>query len=200
MVNETETKEMNITKVSQELFLEAVKTLPIECFRMEFRMFINELVFPKNDDNEKKYISACLKNNTIPYSLMKFRYREDKDFFVPDDFMIYHDKISESIQKLIEGGKFNELEIKTSAGSAFENFRKENGFLDLMLSNGYKLANGCIEGNYGNSDLTFSSGYMGGKRFELTLGHKLADEDREKLVGWFKELEDKYQHKQGKLL
>lgn len=202
MTSETETKKMKITKVSQELFVEAIKTFPVDCSNMEFRMYAKTPDFPIKDDSEERYVSECLENNIIPFSLVEFRYRQDKGLFVPDDFRIYHDKISESIQKLLEGGKFNQVEIKnyTDSCAAFEEFRKENGLLDLMLSKNYKLSSGDIEGNYGNSNLIFFAKYMGRKRLELVLGYKLADEGREKLVGWFKELEDKYQHKQGKLI
>jgi len=213
MVNQAQTGEMKIAVVSQELFTEAIRTLPLSPEHVELTMLANGIVPEYKEDRREEYVAKCLEQDIIPFSGITFEYNEKENLFVPTEQKIVSCEES-TTRKAVEGGKFNKLDIKTwirSPSQSFEDFKKEGGFLDLLLENGYQFYYGDIwlnhmhfrgynAGDSKDGGLVLSAGYIGIKGLELELWSEIDSGDEKKLVNWFSELKDKYQHKQGKLI
>jgi len=166
---------------------------------------------------------ACEANKRIPYSTFKFEYDSAFDLFLPrgssqNTLPIVNNHLTveekrQAVDSFVRNGHFYELEIivENDSEKAFDNFR--TGFLEVLSDSKYNFAYGDMQfaifrKSENVSELTASLefdilGYKKDKSVILMSGPaypdqlsrfaELSDNDRIKLVNWFKNLAKTYE-------
>ncbi|MDP3027243.1 MAG: hypothetical protein Q8N63_06040 [Nanoarchaeota archaeon] len=202
----TAEKDQHIKNTSQELAVEALRTLPIIPSYGFFKFFANGIQEPEWSRIEKeeladknRYTSECSKAKVIPFSRIKFEYDWDKKIFVPETS--FHDSIipheNEFIMALLDGGKIHKINLETSQHKygGFDFFRQN--FLQTLINKKYQIgeinlwlthfhSTGYEAGDSPDSTLAFKTD-TSKKGLILHLGSEVS-EDTEKLESWFKNL------------
>ncbi len=200
-------------KVSQELFREAVETIPshIEYAGLEFT-YAGIPRFGYEDD-EKKYVSECVQQGVMPFSQLKLNYKSDFKCFIletsfNENFLGIDRNSTEEIKNasfngMLKGGKIHSMETLVGDGHnllKFEDFKEE--FLKKFLEAGYHLSGGDFwlssyhltgynQGNYRESGMLLEHR----KGIELQLEKYPNADGKQRLVEWFTQLTEKHDAK-----
>lgn len=200
----------SIDNPSQELFLEAFKSVPIEpCY--------STLVFNadgvKNQDywnwstDDKKYLEECDNKGIIPFSFVRFEWDFNEGLFKPRAFLsdsILTNSSPEGIKGLIKGGRVHKIMFTNGYREAV------NDQLPFLLEQNYKINSGDIalslyhltgynQGYYPDTQIIFDlENHRNG--LELKMGSNISQEDELKVKSWFNRLYNKYQLKQMTLV
>ena len=205
--------ELKITSTSQELFIEAIRTLPLELRHFEVFMNANGIQSPTSKEEKENYLYECSKNNVMPFTNIQLLYDNDSKLFKPlEGYSIcemYRNLSDENkkatTQGIIKGGKIHRIKFEAwiPAQKGFEKFREQ--VLEEMLQQSYKIdwgdlalttyhLTGYNQGDYTDTNISFGTGYVH-KGMRLKIGHKISEEDERKVIGWFKDLIHKYDSK-----
>jgi len=159
-MEETENK-YEIRNDSQELFIEAIKTIPTipQYFELSMRAHGILPVLGKTSSVEE-YISLCEKNRVVPFSEVKYAWGNVNDGenhfapivskvrFEPLNYLHISDQLRKKARDLIiKGGKMHILNISSDqnfggVSEAFDNLKGE--FLNIMKENGYEISSGVL--------------------------------------------------------
>jgi hypothetical protein len=202
---------INVT--SHEAFLEAVNTLPIASPYASIDFEAEGVKIPEDDANMADYEAECQREGIIPGVEVIFRpkrartgFIDEPVVFTPSEINLIRPSKSKSslIETFAEGGRIYRLSF------TFENridgldaFKKD--YLDDLLRKGYKISKGDFvlstyhltgynQGDYPDTCLDFNNNEgRGPLGIRLKFGHKLNEEDVDKVAKWFEMLKTKYQ-------
>ncbi len=204
--------EKNIDIPSQELFLEAAHTLPINPIFSDVILSVKGI--PSLDsynsimDGGEEYSKVCQEKGVMPFSILRFEYDLRNSVFHPEstfDSILNCSQIqnlNKGINGLIKGGKFHQIKFK----HGFDKFIK--GHLSSLLEQGYEFSTadlalttysltGYSQGEYSDTQVMFGSSYP--KGVKVKIGGRISEEAANKVRSWFDELYEKYQLKQEAL-
>ena len=197
-------------KVSQELFREAVETIPshIEYAGLEF---VYAGIFKSRcKEDEEKHVSECIQQGVMPFSQLKLNYKSDFKCFIletsfNENFLGIDRNSTEEIKNasfngMLKGGKIHSMETLVGDGHnllKFEDFKEE--FLKKFLEAGYHLSGGDLwlssyhltgynQGNYRESGMSLDHR----RGIELQLAEFPNIDGKQKLIEWFAQLAEKH--------
>ncbi len=197
---------LEIKNTSQELFLEALKTLVLPPQRAEIG-FAYKGITPSRGvyegvPNYNRYFSDCKKQGIIPIN-MSFKYDHNEDFFFPETSelvllanMIKPDENAKARNEcFVAGGKINTLsfEIDIPAKKGLKTFLETEA--DKLLEQKYELSELNLVFSFSDEDNVAADTNMFsfGDTLDLKLGIRLEKKDIAKLGKWFKNLQKKYE-------
>jgi len=186
---ESEDGRLRINVVSQPLFLEAIKTLPVSPEFAEIRL---------------KAVKGLFQGRIVPNWKIKLKYEYNMGF-VPSSYDGLHltDASPKSSIDLIAGGRISDIELEMRIGVAQEGFKQfRDSLLPALIHNKYDLfwgdlvistyhLTGYNQGDYRSGGLRFDAGWIH-KGLELDLDSEMPEEQRNKLKDWFSQLSKKY--------
>lgn len=177
--------ELKIYKASNEIFQEAVRTIPIIPLSGHLEFLAEGL-----DKGDIDYAIRCKKAKIVGNSSVDLRYDYHSGLF-------YFSNIAfsgEDNRTFIRGGRIGRINIRMESldSSAFEKFRRE--YFDSLVINGYQLNNGHLWLSYrtigsheGKGEMPLSTLSFGkDKGIELMLKHP--DDENEAIKVWFDRL------------
>ena len=186
--------QLKIANTSPELFLEAVRTLPVEPEYSD----LDFLAYGISISSNEEYFAECRRRNVMP-ARVELEYSSSKKLFLPSwggKFALTYPHLEsgceQALKGTLHGGKIHQISIKTGPGE-FKFFRE--GFLDNLLQEEYQLAQGDIWittyrlGEYSGGGYGRDTGLSFGRRKGMDLDIKEGMDD---IKAWFKELQRKY--------
>lgn len=192
-----------IRNASQDLFLEALKTVPLQpqYATLEFVAEGIREPWPSKEDKDRiGFIESCRAKGVIPFSTILFEPKER--VFVPSNSFFEGFRLAyDSLGDLVKGGKIHTLKFKTNPGY-FELFMDKH--LGQITGNGYEISKadlalttyrltGYNEGTYEDTQLFLEEN----NKIRLSLGgmrnydEAEGQRKRESLEHWFRELSKK---------
>ena len=195
--------ELVIWDVSNEIFKEMIRTMPLTPDYMALKLLANGI--PQLDDlrrNGKKYYNECMKHNIIPCSFGTLHsYGGEHGFYwnVESTFTeTYPKKIKEaSIQGLIiRDKKVHELKVEIGKNHGPKEFKFfQEKVLDSLLEQEYLLDNGewwfMRNKGAGHCDIVFHRDFLI-RGYEISVNSNPCEKEKT-LIKWFASLKDKYE-------
>lgn len=193
----------SIKNTSQELVLEAFRTLPMEPEQSNITLLADGVSIPYRNDSDqvkKAYDETCRERGIIPGSGIVWEIHND--ILRPTQPAIG----SYKPERVFSGGRINQIRIEGGF-----NFFRDN-LLEEAVSNGYKVSwadlalttyhlTGYNQGDYPDTILQFGAGIESlGKGLNLIIGSHIERADADKLRDWFRGLDLKYNPKQPALM
>ena len=204
----------SIEKPSQELFLEALKTIPLKVDGGEVLFAVKDIVAPQtgNSPDVLRYLRDCEAKDVTPYKL-RVEYNKNYDLFLPkSDFSDHTDCLTSlyvfrGSYSLLAGGKPYQVSVvfgKQNPTLALQNLQKK--FLRDLHENSYEIKKGEIdfllrlgdESDSVYSELGISFGIEGAvKGLQLHVGRRAEEfrngvEKVEEAKKWFDGLKAMY--------
>ncbi|MCX6774935.1 MAG: hypothetical protein NTY99_02475 [DPANN group archaeon] len=139
-----------IRSASSELFLEAIKTLPVVPKDGSITFLANGVYIPDNSSLRKdpKYIAECESKGIIPYSSITIdKYDESGLEFAQSFNSIFGGDSASKEQKavflegLLKGGRPHDITIELKSEYRVVNFKNfRTNLLDKLVQNGYQIS------------------------------------------------------------
>lgn len=196
---------------SQELFLEALETLPIppEYGDLSFvadGIRLGYVLGPEIQPEEVDYLIECQKRGILPFSELKFEYKSRDGHFTPTDSLFakgeghHPERKRASHKSLLSGGRFNTLTFDIGphgeGKAGLQNFKEE--ILGSLIEEGYQIhegelwlttwrSHGYTDGYREDTGFHFGTDRWN-KGIHLKLGSGLSNEAKTNLIGWFDRL------------
>ncbi len=194
-----EDRTRTIQNPSHELFLEMIRTLPLEPEYSSICLYADGIPYPKDNvkDSRKDYLKECRDRKIIPYTHLNFDYDDNRGVFPTQIQDIIQTSDHENIiSDIIAGGRYHALEFE----NGFKKFIKI--ILPQSLEAGYNLERGEIwlttmrltgynEGTYADTDIIFENKYGNRNYLKLRMGKHISPEDEHTVERWFAQLPSK---------
>lgn len=197
---------LEIKNTSQELFLEALRTLVLLP-----RRAVMKLAYKGMDQysgvyegvrNNDRYFSACNEQGVIPMSV-NFKYDYNKDLFFPgtsellfaNTISVGKDTAKTANECITKGGKIHILsfDIGIPAEDGLHTFLEKE--VDKLLEQDYKFCEIDVVFSYLDEDCVKADNALFYFRDSLNLrtGYDFKKKDSAQLIKWFKNLQKKYE-------